>query len=245
MAYSILSPRNSFVQFAESSVVTSCNFPDIALCLPVFDDDDVYFQFVIQATTEQEADALCDLTNELVSIGITKSCDDPNVKIFTQKPDRYRISTLQVLYNWSYGFPGFKEVINVADCFNVRVTLDDVDFCSNCFQRIGDDCHTSVLQYGNDENAYGFNYCNSEGIDTETGVCDPTFVTFTNQATLNIPYTAGLQAKYGLAPTIKAWLYDESGELVNMSIRQAFNTYPPTELRFDFGGPASGVIKIS
>lgn len=247
MAYRILSPQNSFVRFGESGVVTSCEYADIPLCLPVFSEDDVFFQFVVEADTTEEADALCDLTNSLVVVGIANSCESPLIKTFTEKPDRFRISGFQVLYNWSHGFPGFTDVVNVGDCFVVKVTIDEtVDSCSNCFNRIGSDCHTSVVEYGNDDNFAGFNYCNSEGVTSSDGAdCDPTFISFTNQPTMTIPYTAGMVNKYGVVPTIKVWIYDTNGELVNMSVRQAFDAYPPTEIRLDFGGPATGIVKIS
>lgn len=246
MAYSIISPANSFIQFGESSNFTSCEFADVNLCLPVYEADDVYFQFVVQADTVEEADLLCDLTNSLVNIGISPNCNGFSLQ-FTDVPDRYRISDFQVLYNWPNGLPAFQTVVEIGKCFMIVVEVDGEFFCSNCLQRIGDTCHTTVIEYGNEDNFAGFNYCNSEAVggSGETTDCDPTFITFTNQLTMTVPYTASMQAKYGNAPTIKGWLYDTNGELVNMIFRQAFDTYPPTELRFDFGGLASGVIKIS
>lgn len=244
MAYNILSPVNSFIQFAESDEFTSCEFADINLCLPVYEDDDVNFQFVVEADTEAEADALCGLTNDMIDIGLTTDCLNFALQ-FVAVPDRYRISAQQVLYNWPNGLPGFTTVIAVGQCFSIRVLVDSTSFCSNCLQRINNTCHTSVIEYGNDDNFAGFNYCNSEAVDSDASAdCDPTFVSFTNQSTLVIPYTASMLANYGNAPTIKAWIYDGS-ELVNMSIRQAFDAYPPNNLLFDFGGNATGIIKIS
>lgn len=242
MAYNILSPANSFIQFNESDNFTSCEFRDINLCLPVFEDDDVNFQFVIEADTEGEANALCG-TSDTVEIGLTKTCLDFAL-LFTAVPDRYRISARQVLYNWPNGLPGFTTVIGVGECFSIRVLVDSTSFCSNCLQRINDTCHTSVIEYGNDDNFAGFNYCNSEAVDSETEVCRPMLISFTNQSTLTIPYTASMLAKYGDAPTLKVWIYDGL-ELVNMSVRQAFDAYPPNNLLFDFGGSATGIIKIS
>jgi hypothetical protein len=244
--YRVISPRNSFVQFGESNATTSCNFADIVQCLPVYLFDDVYFQFVVQADDAEEADALCDLTNGMVVVSLAIDCVGPFIKTFTQKPDRFRISDTQVLYNWSHGLPGFDAVVPVAGCFVIKVVVNEVvTGCSNCFQRIYSDCHTSVLEYGNDDNFAGFNYCNSAGVDSDTGQCDPTFVSFTNAATLVIPYTASLLAKYGGLPTLKVWIYDVDGQLTNMSVSQKFDAYPPNEIRLDFGGPASGILKIS
>lgn len=247
MALSIISPANSFVQFDSSEVIQSCEFRDIDLCLPVYEDDDVNFQFVIEADTEEEADALCSLTNEGFSIGLVRECAGALIITFSETPERYRISDLQVLYNWSHGMTGFSTAIGVGECFMIKVIIGEQSFCSNCFQRIFQPCHTSVIEYGNDDNAFGFNYCNSAAVGSggDVGDCDPTFIGFTNQSTLAIPYTASMVAKYGNVPTIKAWLYDTNGELVNMSVRQALDTYPPTQILIDLGGLASGILKIS
>lgn len=246
MAYRIISPTNSFIQFGGTDTATSCNYRDIPFCLPVYLEDDINFQFVVEADTIEETDDLCDLTNDLISVGIASNCASSLLKTFTEKPDRFRISDFQVLYNWSHGLPGIFDFVSIGDCFVLRASVDEgSDACSNCLQRIGSDCHTSVLEYSNDDNFAGFNYCNAGAIPSDNAECDPTFVSFTNAATLTIPYTAAMVAKYGLVPTIKSWLYDVNGELVNMSVRQAFDGYPPTEIRIDLGGNASGIIKIS
>lgn len=248
MPYNIISPVNSFVQFAESSQIESCNFDPFGMCLPVFEDSDIAFQFIIQADTEAEADDLCDVTGESATVGIAETCQTGLLIEFSEKPERYRLSPTQVLFNWAHGVPGFGTVVRVGNCFVIRVNLlDTYDFCTNCFARIGDDCHTSVIEYGNDEDFAGFVYSNSQPVqsDVDGAVCEPTFVTFSNQSTLAIPYTAFLQDKYGILPTIKAWLYNENGDLQNMNVQQAFDAFPPTLITFDFGGPASGVIKIS
>lgn len=248
MAVTIISPRFSFVQFQESDLVTSCQFKDIHLCLPIYEASDVAFQFILQADTAEEADELCDLTNDKITIGITDECDNDPLLTFLDKPERYRISERQVLYLWR-DLTDFDTVVSEGECFLIKITVDlDAyglyEFCSNCFQRISDNCHTSVIEFGNDENAFGYNYCFSGGEEEET-TCEPTFIQFTNKETLIIPYTTSLQNKYGTVPSVHVWIYDITGELVDMNIRASFDTFPPTEIRFDFGGPASGVIKIS
>lgn len=247
MAYRLISPANSFVQFGVNDAATSCNYRTIPFCLPVFEENDIAFQFVVEADTIEEADDLCDLTNDLITLGIGNNCEDGFSLEFSEKPDRFRLSDFQVLYNWSHGLPGIFEQVSVGDCFRILVegAGDIFSGCSNCLQRILTDCHTSVIEYSNDDNFAGFNYCNAGAVESNTGDCDPTFVSFTNAATLTIPYTAAMAAKYGLVPTLKIWLYDTNGELVNMSVRQAFDTYPPTEIRIDNGGIASGILKIS
>jgi len=244
MAYSIQTSQFSFIQFAESDSVTACNWQTTEQCLPVFSPEDVWTQWVINADTGVEADDLCDLTNSLITVGLVKACSDGFLIEFSEKPERYRISSTQVLYVWKHGLPSFDSVLEVGDCFHIKVEVADQSWCTNCFQRIGDDCHTSVLEYYNDENYAGFNYCASnEGIDADEDDCDPTIIQFTNQANMVIPWTAYLSNKYGLAPTISVWVLD-GGELVQAGMRVAFDTYPPTEIRIDMGGPGTGIIKI-
>lgn len=246
MAYDIISPPKSFVQFSENDIITSCELQDIHLCLPVYEEDDVWFQFVIQADTIEEADALCDLDNALVTLGLVYDCDEEPVLTFTEKPERFRISSLQVLFNWQHGMPNFSSIVDVGECFKIKVLIDDdYQFCSNCFQRIGNDCHTSVVEYGNDDNFAGFNYCNSAPINEDETVCDPTFIEFGPVSSQSITYTASLADKYGNFPSVEVWGYIGS-ELVRMQgIEVSFDDYPPTVINLDFGGTLSGVIKLS
>ncbi|MBA3830082.1 MAG: hypothetical protein H0X33_14165 [Taibaiella sp.] len=140
---------------------------------------------------------------------------------------------------------GFENV-TIGHCFYINVTTGVQHFCSNCLQKISDDCHTSVIEYSNDEDAFDFNYCNSVGTSDDAGVdCSPTLIQFTNVPTLVIPYTASMVTKYGVLPSVKSWLYAPDGSLQEMGITERFDAYPPSQIMFDFGGPASGVIRIS
>lgn len=220
------------------------------MCLPVLADDDVNFQFIVQAATEQEADDLCQIGESGIRIGLVRDCDQPDFDIeFLELPDRFRISPTQLLYNWSHGFPGMTAEFAVSECFFVRVIVPEAyppyAGCSNCFQRIDASCFSSVIEYGNDENFAGFNYCGSGGDETDiSGLCEPTIITFLNQETLTIPYTAAMQVMYGQVPTVQVWLYDMGGNLVNAGIQVQFDAMPPTLITADFGGMASGVMVI-
>lgn len=248
MAYSIESPQQSFVQFGETGKVDNCIFDQINFCLPVYQPDDVAFQFFINGT-ESEIDALCGVYGAPIDIGIVNACDDEDFILdftsnpYNDVPEIYRIGTTKLLINWPHGVPGFTSVIGINECFKFRIQIGLVQFCSNCFERTADDCFTSVIEYGCDEDCYGFNYCGSGGNEPGDLSCDPTIVVFTNQSTLSIPYTASLVAAYGLAPTVQVWISDGTN-LVNMGITATFDAYPPTVISFDFGGPATGIIVI-
>jgi hypothetical protein len=218
--------------------------------LPVFQDDDVKFQFILTGTTEYEANLLAAAVSP-VTIGIVIDCDGEMLTTFDPAlVERFKIGATHVLFNFKEGLTDFADFIEVSDCFMIKVLVsidgNDYSFCSNCFQRIDDDCHTSVVEYGSDDNSFGFNYC--AGVDEEliqSGECEPTFITFTNQSTLAIPYTAGLIASYGNFPTVDVWIRDENNDLVKAIVEVKLDAYPPTVININFGGPATGLIKIS
>lgn len=244
MAITILTPTHSFVRFDGEQSETHCIHGTFNDCLPVYADDDVAFQFVVQADTPEEADVLCQTGESGLSIGLVTDCLQVDYDVeLTQAPERYRISPQQVLFNWPHGLTGMVGFYDVGNCFMIRITVGDVTECSNCFQRIGDDCFTSVVEYGNNENFAGFNYCNSgASVDPGQISCEPTVIQFVNKSTLSIPYTTSLQDMYGEVPTVQVWIDDGSGSLVNMGITATFDAYPPTMINFDFGGPATGII---
>lgn len=244
MGYSIVTPENSFVRFDGWQPENHCIFGRAGFCLPVYASTDVAFQFVVVADTVEEADALCQFDSSGIEIGLVSNCEDELALTFTDQPERYRLSDLQVLYNWPHGFPGFEGVYEINDCFLVKVIIGTDEFCTNCFQRIGNDCFTSVLEYGNDENAFGFNYCSSGEVAIGDEVtCQPYIVEFVDKETLTIPYTSSLQAKFGSVPTVQAWIYDGS-ELVNTGISINLIGTPVSSIFLDFGGLASGFVKI-
>lgn len=242
MPYQISTSTFSFIQFDELDTISACNWADTEMCLPVFQPSDIAFQFIVTASTEDEADALCSLDADPLSIGTVEQCSD-SLAPFSGSLTRYRISSTQVLYYWGGGIPTLYNY-EIGDCFRVGVEIFEQFFCSNCFQRIASDCHTSVIEYSGTTNQYGFSYCAGTNEDTETATeCDPLILEFSNQDNMVIPWTAYLQERYGDTPTVQVWIYD-GGELVAAGIRVAYDTYPPTELRMDFGGNSSGVIKI-
>jgi hypothetical protein len=252
MALRIINSPHSFVRFGDADSFEHCIFGTVAYQLPVLDQDDVHFQFIVQTDTQAEADALCTIDGSEVNMELVSDCGDVVALIdLPEKPIRYRLSPTQVLYNWPHGFTGWPGPIADKQCFRIRTTITtnygSLINCSNLFQRITEECYTSVLDYGNEDDAFGFKYCTGGAIDDGGNTpadCSPTVVTFFNESTLSIPYTVQLQDKYGLVPSIQVWIYDDMGILTNMGITATFDAVPPTTLNFDFGGPASGIIVI-
>ncbi len=246
---SIQAPRFSFVQFNESDSFSNCLGESINLCLPIFQDDDLNFQFLLTTTTEEEANSLA-LGNITVEIGIVKEFEDSFLTTFSGY-EVFKIGTNAVLYNFKEGLTDFSDYIEVGECFIVKVVVTTSmvpqSFGSNCFQRIGDDCHTSVVEYGSDDNSFGFNYC--AGVDSEAPVtgdtCEASFITFTNQSTLSIPYTASLQDAYGNFPSVEVWIRDVNNDLIKSMVEVKLDDYPPSVININFGGNATGLIKLS
>lgn len=248
MPISIQAPPFAFVQFSVSDSYSNCLGESIQLCLPVFDDHDVQFQFQLTATTDEEMDELLAAVSP-VTIGLARECDEEFLTTFATV-ERFKVGLRSVLFNFTEGFTDFQDFINVGECFVVKIVANiggtDYPFCSNCFQRIGDDCLTSVVEYGSDDNAFGFNYCAGNVDSGPTGEeCDPTFISFTNQSTLNIPYTASLLAAYGNFPSVEVWIRDSNNDLVKSIVEVKMNNVPPDNIEIDFGGPATGQIKLS
>jgi hypothetical protein len=248
MALQVVSPRHSFVQFNESGTFEHCVFGSYTVPLLVYEYADVAFQFYLNGTSE-ELDEICGVYGTTVQVGIVSDCDDPDfLTEFTGAPysdeaEIYRLGDTQLLVNWSHGLPGFDSVVAIEECFHIRIKIGDEVWCSNVHKRTADSCFTSVIDYTNDENFAGFNYCSSGAVDAETVSCEPTIIQFTNQSTLTIPYTQALKDQYGDAPSVQIWVSDGTN-LVNMGITATFDDYPVNTISIDLGGPGSGIVVI-
>lgn len=257
----LISPRASFIQFTANST-EHCIWGTVAFTLPVLNPDDIAFQFFLTGT-EEEVDSLMSFSGTgLVRVGLA-DVDDNNLLEFTGNPSRFRLSDTLMAYNWEGGLQNFDEFITEGTCFRIYVDYADNFFYSNKLERISSNCFSSVVEYAGEDDSFGFNYC-ADAIpgaivappSTDPGevdpppspdpdpVCEPTVITFTNMSLMIIPYTAQLEAAYGPVPTVQAWIYDETAELVNPGIVIKLDSAPPTQITIDFGGPASGIVII-
>lgn len=250
MAITFQSPTQSFIQFGQTGILDYCLWDDLRFCLPVVEDNDIAFQ-VYLIGTETDIDSICGVYGLPIQIGIVRECGDEDFLLeftanpYTDIPELYRLSDTQLLVNWAHGVPGFSSAIGMGECFRIRIKAGDYSACSNCLTRSADTCFTSVIDYTNDENFGGFNYCSSGAVDTneDSSSCEPTIIQFTNQPALAIPYTQSLKDKYGDAPTVQVWISDGTN-LVNMGITATFDSYPVNMIYVDPGGPASGIVVI-
>jgi len=259
MAIRILTPAGSLVKFTDTDV-EHCVFGTVKMNLPVFEPEDVAFQFVLDTDTIEEADALAVFGSGVVTLSINGSLG--LLAIPSGQLERFRIGDKQVLYNFTGGLTGFDTVVVIDECFDLQIDVavdSGYSFNSTPFERINEykSCFTSVLDYNNDDNAFGFNYCATESIvdpppdgggpcppDPEPTICTPLRIAFTNMSSMLIPYTTGMLDMYGTMPTVQIWIYEDNGELVLYTLEAKLDAYPPTELRLDFGGNSSGVVII-
>jgi hypothetical protein len=249
MALQIQSPTHSFVQFSETGTYAHCVFGNYTFAMPVYEYTDIAFQFFLVGTSS-EIDTICGPYGTDVRVGIVNDCEDGAFLLeftgnpYNDVPEMYRLSDTQLLVNWSHGLPGFDSVISVEECFHIRVQIGASTWCSNVHKRTADSCFTSVVDYTNDENFAGFNYCFSGTTEVdESGACEPTIIQFTNQSVLTIPYTQALMDKYGPVPDVKVWISDGTN-LVNMGTSVVLDGYPVNTITADNGGPASGILVI-
>lgn len=248
MGINISSPENSFVKFGGTALLPLCEDPAAkAFVFPVVEDSDVAFQFFLVADTISEADALCetlDASDVVLGLG---DCDTPGVQVtFPGKPARIRISETVIRYDWSHGLQGMTANYIPGDCFSIKVQHGANEWCSqNRFQRIPSGCFTSVMEYSNTENFAGFIYCAGGAVaETDVDTCLPDVFEFLNQSALIIPYTALMLEKWGPAPNVQVWIFNPAGQLQQMGISATLDAYPPTVITLDFGGPASGYVRI-
>lgn len=270
MAVTFLHPEFSFVRLESYLNDTDinddsfCKAPHLAFCLPVADQDDIAYQFFVEANTEAEADSLCDFGNNKIQIGlVSPDADHTDVSewlvnyttdlSFNLKPDRFRVGPKKLLYNWPFGVPAFEDFVGIGECFHfvIRVVTSLGTFYTrtNCFHRIGDDCFTSVIYYGSERNSYGFTYCgyyeDDQPADPGVSSCEATIKNFSNQSIINVPYTPAMKTLYGDVPTVEVYIYDiGSGKFIKSLVSVSLDNVPPTNISIDLGGPASGYVKI-
>lgn len=72
--------------------------------------------------------------------------------------------------------------------------------------------------------------------------CQPTIVSFANEATKTIPYTASMQELYGPTPNVQVYIKD--GEEFVLSDDMSGVVFDGTNIIADFGGQQNGIVKI-
>jgi hypothetical protein len=140
-------PANSFVQPA--SVVTNACRENVSLCLPVYDVNDVAFQFIDNTAAV-----------DYYSVGII--VDGVLVGSYVNIPKVNIGSPNNLVYMPS--LPASLSGVAEGQCFvlAVRAQIKDAGavnlFQTNCFIKSANKCYTSRITYACDEDSFGFIY---------------------------------------------------------------------------------------
>lgn len=76
--------------------------------------------------------------------------------------------------------------------------------------------------------------------------CSPRIQAFSSLSTISIPYNQTYRDAYGNVPNVDVYIRDEeSGQYVDTEFIQVhLKGSPLNEVAIDFGGPATGFVKI-
>jgi len=186
MAVVITSPQFSFLQIDILQETCSWITPP---CLPMFTPSDLSFQmYVAVSGTDKdwfniEFDASGTLSEYTIQARICEDCDDASdvdrefswgatwtkitedttdiwVGNFTFNGNETKWTALD--FNTCFNICFHKVLIAVSDpTVVVGLTTTPIECTDTCFTKIVDECYTSVITYGNNDNAFDFNYENS------------------------------------------------------------------------------------
>lgn len=133
--YNIISPKFSFVSFDPELPVLNdcCNGPQI-VCLPVFKEDDIFFQFTITGADADRAQEIFDLPIESVQLLLLKGGENTFGTFVSQTMrnwtvadgftfERYRSEEFGVTYIWKHNLKDFKAFIECDSCFQLGVKI--------------------------------------------------------------------------------------------------------------------------
>jgi len=105
------------------------------------------------------------------------------------------------------------------------------------------DCIDFTVKGGTyEKNTLGCDFTCSPAVGTQTSM-----QSFTNAATVSIPWTAGLAAAFGNSPTIQIYHETSPGifQLVDVTVEQVFIAGVLQSIEVDNGGLATGYVLIS
>lgn len=155
-----------FEQFEAVEGFEDCGEPAPGT-LPVYAASDVAFQLQLSGSAQEISD-LC-VGYKDIKLKLLAGCD---YRAATDSPDMIRTytgifkvwirGTTEAILYWPHGLPGIDEDIECDGCFQLAVQVGDALYPSACLKRICDPCHTALLEYYCEENAYGFQYCDTD-----------------------------------------------------------------------------------
>lgn len=163
----------SFVNFNDASAFAPCCDGDNDVCLPVYYNSDLVFQFTLECSDSETARAAMNANPESAQL-ILLDVDGYQLYNFTLTGGlyfkKYRVGLTTVVFVWDNNLAGLESYVGFKDCFSLKV---DISFyvnkkvsdlaTSNCFKRIFDTCFTTLFEYNNETDYAEMYYCNTNG----------------------------------------------------------------------------------
>lgn len=160
--FTLTSPQNSFLTFQNINYLTDgpCGIVK-SWCFPVVSDEDIKFQFTVEADTTFGFEAI----NFKVGVETTTASYSP-IQVNT---DIITIDSTSASVQMNFANTGLFDSLVNGDCFSLKIYYQEGDEppyppitllgeVQQCFQYISDVCFTSKLIYLNNEDAFGFIY---------------------------------------------------------------------------------------
>lgn len=173
----IISPAYSFIKFNSPEAENYCCIGDETFCIPVIYDTDLAFQFIISGANLTEGNTIYDTPLSQIRLLLLKGSGNEEADIlgntlrdWTTEDvltfEKNRTARNAVTYLWRNILKDITDLVACNGCFQLAVKAQIGDNTiigiSNCLVLKCDDCFTSVLEYYNDEDYAGFDYCNVE-----------------------------------------------------------------------------------
>lgn len=175
MAIELVSPKYSFIRFAEEPLEEGCCDDNDVFLLPLVEETDCYFQVIFNCADAIEAGAVMTMANEDFRLMLLRgTSNDPGdipdiIKDFTGEEglffERYRTGETTVVALWKNPLTDILNLIDCDECFQLALQADipenDVILAiSSPFKRYCDDCDLNVFEYYGEEDYTEFIYCN-------------------------------------------------------------------------------------
>jgi len=157
----ITSPKYNFVRFGSPEENPCCDM-DNTFCVPIFSDSDNFFQVKTDADATLQLVLLRGTGNDAstLSANTLRNWTSGDGLSF----DKYNTGPGAYIHVWQHAFFNFATYIKCDECFQLALIGGDAPVFSNPFKRICSDCYTSIVEFYNDDNYAGFEYCNVTGM---------------------------------------------------------------------------------
>ena len=167
--YELVSPKYSFVDFNPPANTQCCEGKG-ELPLPIATDNDLQFQVNADCSTIDVANNIMANADNLIQLKLLSQAGEVLhdwTSVENWKFKKYRTSEKIVTFLWYRPLTNIINLVPSSECFSLRVMAQfdigavvlEKQADSNLFHINTNSCYTSLLEYINDEDYAGFNYC--------------------------------------------------------------------------------------